>query len=182
MKPALASLIVTAAVLLAGCGADADPPPTPATSTTTSVAPTQAGPVEPTPPPHAYDDTKAGVIAFAKYYFAVVDFSQQSGDTTLLKTLEAPGCAACVGGRRAIERVAQEGGHFVGGEHRVSGGRAVGFSPKGSGIILRVRTLPSRIIGAGPQSRRYAGGVQTASLAINQVGGVWRVADLDFLG
>jgi len=98
--------------LLVSCAdgeASSDPdPPTPSVTSTESETPT--GPVEPELPTVATRMTKAGAIAFTKYYWSVVDYAQETGDTGTLRTLGLEGCEPCGNGVRTLEQVHADGG------------------------------------------------------------------------
>ena len=64
------------------------PGPTAAPSTTASV-------VTPVPPPEMSERTAAGAQATARYYFAVVDYSYASRNTSLLLAVSHSECAPC---------------------------------------------------------------------------------------
>src|SRR4051812_44399939 len=115
-------VLVGAVVLvlaLAGCGADpkADPSPSPSTTTASPVSTTPAPPVL---PEAAKANTKAGAIAFVKYYVELINHAQATGDVGPLAAVEDPGCESCAKGRAYISRIYGGGGHVSGGSWLVS--------------------------------------------------------------
>jgi hypothetical protein len=67
-------------------------------------------------PEAAKANTKAGAIAFVKFYVTAFNHAQATGDTAPLATLEAKGCVSCRDVRTAIEHTYRAGGHASGGQ------------------------------------------------------------------
>ncbi|GAB2969612.1 DUF6318 family protein [Nocardioides montaniterrae] len=176
MKSLVAALALLLSLTLAGCGGGSDPVDPPSSPTSAPQSPPTTGPVAPTPPVGTYDRTKAGVIKFAKYYWTVVDYAQKTGDTTTLRTLEYH-CASCKAGREWIEKIYRRHGSIDGGGHRVVGSSIPYFRATGAGVVLRMRTTTQVVANAGDMSRKWRGGADTISMAINEHAAVWRVTD-----
>ncbi|GAB3858848.1 hypothetical protein GCM10028801_19350 [Nocardioides maradonensis] len=176
MKRLLALLSAGALLSLAGCGQEADPPaqadPTP------SVSPTKVAPTPPVMPDAATRQTKAGAIAFAKYYWQVVDYAQRSGDTAALSPLQTLTCVACDAGREWIDRIVRRHGTISGGQHRITAIEAHGSARAGIVVFLRQSTSPQRVSGAGDLNKRYSGGRQHLVMNLSWGTG-WQVASWD---
>ncbi|HJQ07187.1 MAG TPA: DUF6318 family protein [Nocardioides sp.] len=176
MKRLLALLATGAALALSGCGQAADPPaqadPTP------SVSPTKAAPTAPVMPDAATQQTKAGAIAFARYYWRVVDYAQLSRDTDPLSALQTSRCRACDAGRKWIEQIDRRHGTISGGQHRITAVEAHSDSGTGFIVFLRQSTSPQRVSGAGDLNNRYSGGRQHLVMNLSWASG-WRVASWD---
>ncbi|MFJ6077228.1 DUF6318 family protein [Pseudarthrobacter sp. NPDC092419] len=113
------AVVAGAALLLGGCaGAAPEPAASPDTTqsgtTSVSVSPTATatampaykpasakGPAQNVPlpvlPAVAKTETKEGLEAFTKYWFAVLSYAYETGDVELLKGVSGPDCAFCNG-------------------------------------------------------------------------------------
>jgi len=74
-------------LLVAGCGGDPKADPSPSTSPAPSISSTPT-PSPPTLPDAAKANTKAGAIAFVKYYVELVNHAQATGDVGKLQSVE----------------------------------------------------------------------------------------------
>lgn len=178
-------LAATAALLaLSACGSQ--DPPTAADPTTsspppaTSSKPAPTGPVAPTMPAAARQRTKAGAIAFAKYYWRVVDYAQATGDTRALRTLTDKACKACEGGADWIDKVHHLHGVIHGGGHltrqihaqRLTGGK-VGASAFVVTMVLVSK--PDRVSDAGKLSGPDRGGPRRIEMTVQLFGRTWKI-------
>jgi hypothetical protein len=111
VRPVIGALALVLAV--AACGGDpkADPSPTPSTPVTTPVSTTPAPPVL---PEAAKANTKAGAVAFVRYYVAVQNYASNNGDTDDLRSAAAPTCESCTTIADLIDKVYRSGGHIEG--------------------------------------------------------------------
>jgi hypothetical protein len=111
VRPVVGALALLLA--LTACGGDpkADPSPTPSAPVTTPVSTTPAAPVM---PEAAKANTKAGAIAFVRYYVAVQNYASTSGDTTALKSVASPACESCGTIADLIDKTYRRGGHIEG--------------------------------------------------------------------
>lgn len=132
------AIVVAASLLLAGCsgGAPADPgtsSPTAAASTSPSATPTPtptpsavykpadaSGPAQNVPvpvlPEVAKTETKEGAEAFTKYWFSVLSYACETGDTVALSKLSKAECIFCQGLVDDIEAAWAEGKWISGGQ------------------------------------------------------------------
>src|SRR3954452_10390042 len=102
-------------VALAGCGRDPKADPSPSPSTTTA-SPASTSPAPPALPEAAKANTKAGAIAFVKYYIAIFNQAQRSGLTANLSALSTPSCSDCEAAITGLGRIYGAGGHIDGGD------------------------------------------------------------------
>lgn len=124
MRRLLAVITLSLAVLVAGgCddgGPSSDPTETPTTSPpSTSQSPT--GPPTPDVPDDAQERTKAGAVAFVRYWVEVRNAATKSGDPSGLASISGKGCDYCNQdvasirkGRENGDRIQSKGWSFVG--------------------------------------------------------------------
>lgn len=80
--------VLAAGMLFAGCTEDKPKEPDPTSKPSPTVA-------VPSMPAAAQDNTKAGAIAFVKYYIDVFNYASNTGDVKELQKLSDPGCEGC---------------------------------------------------------------------------------------
>jgi hypothetical protein len=110
----IAALVVVG-LLVAGCGGSDDPPspgPSPSGSTAPSASASGSAPVM---PEAAKANTKAGAIAFVRFYVAAFNHARITGDTDPLGSLGTGRCVSCKDVRAAIDKTYAAGGHATGG-------------------------------------------------------------------
>ncbi|MFJ6108863.1 DUF6318 family protein [Pseudarthrobacter sp. NPDC092401] len=132
------AVVAAAALMLAGCAgpapgpaaspestqsaaASASPSPMPTLTAAPAYKPASAsGPAQNVPvpvlPAVAKTKTKEGLEAFTKYWYQLLDYGYQTGDTRPLAGASAPGCRFCAGLREGIEEAWGEGRWVVGGK------------------------------------------------------------------
>lgn len=137
MRSAAAGAVVAAALLLAGCagGAPADPgtvtsTPTGSATASSSATPTPtpsavykpadaSGPAQNVPvpvlPEVAKTETKEGLEAFAKYWFELLSYGYETGDTKPLSAVTSSSCTMCERAKQVQEGWHQDGRWLVGG-------------------------------------------------------------------
>ena len=130
--------VIAASVALAGCagGAPAEPgTSSPAasesTSASTSPSPTPtpsavykpadaSGPAQNVPvpvlPEVAKTETKEGLEAFVRYWYEVLDYAYETGDSQILGTLSEASCVFCSGLREGVAEAWAEGRWISGGK------------------------------------------------------------------
>lgn len=131
-----AALVVVAGLVLAGCagGAPADPgaaSSTPTGSATSSPTPTPtpsavykpadaSGPAQNVPvpvlPEVAKTETKEGLEAFVRHWYAVLDYAYETGDTTNLEKMSGTNCVFCSGLTDGIKEAWLDGRWISGGK------------------------------------------------------------------
>jgi len=106
-----------AGVLLAGCGGSPEPKslPKPSPSTSASVSPTP-----PVMPATAKEKTKAGVVSFIRHYVALINYTQATGSTAQLASVETADCSTCAKSRGAVETLYQSGASVHGGDWSIN--------------------------------------------------------------
>jgi hypothetical protein len=171
------TLLAACLIALTGCGNDPSPAPVDPTTTATS-APTQAGPVEPTLPPAASAQTKAGAIAFAKYYWDVANYAMATLDINALRQLQDRDCGQCRGAIEWMQEVSAAGGHIIGGASHIVRLNASAFpGAKDRWLVeLQIREDSGRVVDAGRLNKSYAQGRSTDVMILRQVASGWKVA------
>jgi hypothetical protein len=161
-------VLVLVGGLLAGCGGGADDPPSAGPSPSSTPTPTaSAPPSAPVLPEAAKANTKAGAVAFVKFYVAAFNHAQATGDTKPLIALEGAHCNSCQKVREAIEGTYQAGGHAEGGTLAIDGSEVHRSIGKQWVVDIVGHFAPSRIYpsaGASPQADR--GGKTAASFFV----------------
>jgi hypothetical protein len=109
--------VVVVLAVLAGCGGDPKAEPTPSLSTP-SVS-TTPSPTAPVMPAAASENSKAGAIAFVRYYIELINHAQATGDVAALAAVEDPDCKSCTQGREYIQGTYAAGGHIEDGQLRL---------------------------------------------------------------
>lgn len=132
------AFVVVGALMLAGCagGAPADPgttslAPTGSASPSVAVTPTPtpsaaykpadaSGPAQNVPvpvlPEVAKTETKEGLEAFAKYWFELLSYGYETGDTKPLSNVTSPACTMCERAKEVQEGWHQDGRWLAGGK------------------------------------------------------------------
>jgi hypothetical protein len=138
MRPGAVAIVVAAAVTLAGCsgGAPADPgTASPATAESTSPSPSAtptpttsavykpadaSGPAKNVPvpvlPEVAKTETKEGLEAFARYWFELLSYGYETGDTQALTAITSANCIMCERTREVQNGWHEDGRWLVGGK------------------------------------------------------------------
>ncbi len=160
IRSAAAGAVVAAALILAGCagGAPADPgavssaptgsattsPPSTPTPTPTAVykpadasGPAQNVPV-PVLPEVAKTETKEGAEAFAKYWFSILSYAYETGDTNALSKISKTECAFCQGLVDDIEAAWAENKWISGGQIEIPVATAKPAADGSTQVVLQV--------------------------------------------
>ena len=96
----------------------------------------------PAMPPEAQTQTADGAMAFARYYFAVVDYAYASGDTAPLAAISDPDCRSCAGIKRMIDEVVSSSGTFQRGPIAISEISEAGIQPEGWAELMVTYSTP----------------------------------------
>ena len=105
---------------VASCGEDDPEPrraPTPPATSSAATSPTTEA--APTLPLRASDHSPSGAKAFAAYFIEVLNYSQSTGDTSVLEGLGTSKCAGCGGYVDKIRATYDAGGSIDGGQLQV---------------------------------------------------------------
>jgi hypothetical protein len=176
----MARLVVGVALLLAlaGCGGDPKADPSPSQSVTTPASTTPSPPVM---PEAAKANTKAGAVAFVKYYIELINHAQATGDTQPLKDVEDPGCTSCTRARGALDKIYEAGGSISGGALSFRYG-SIAPSPRFKGWLVSgtLRFAPQSVIAkAGNAAKDFSGGSAPVNAFVSRhnESHQWRVMD-----
>ena len=166
---------VACAFVLAGCGGDpkADP-----TTSPTSSSPS-ATPSPPVMPDAAKANTKAGAVAFVKYYIELINHAQATGDVEALAAVEDRACESCKHARDALSAIYDAGGSVQGGAltfEPISRER----SPRYQGWLISgsLRSAPQTVTReAGATPEQLTGGDTVVNAFVSQANPdrAWRV-------
>jgi hypothetical protein len=138
---AASALLAAAALGLTACGGDAEGQPDPTASPATSAAaetqsstpeaapkykPASAdGPAENVPlpkmPKEAKEKSKAGLEAFTRYWYELLNYAYESGDLKPLEKATAASCLRCQDVGEVISDWHSEGRWMLGGQVKVDG-------------------------------------------------------------
>ncbi|GAA3676729.1 hypothetical protein GCM10022237_40200 [Nocardioides ginsengisoli] len=176
---AASAVVLTACLLaLAGCRASPDPatptsvwtpsgsPSAPAPGPTSAVAP-----AEPALPEAATEASERGARAFIEYYWALINYAQETGDVARLKALSASTCSGCSAGITGVRRLYRSGGRLQGGDYSITIvqiGQLHGRDPSHVAFeaLVRVRNEEQHIVHPdGTQETQHAGAHRVAVLA-----------------
>ncbi|WP_155848484.1 DUF6318 family protein [Arthrobacter sp. 35W] len=81
--------------------------------------PAQNVPV-PVKPAIADEFSKEGIEAFAKYWYATLDYAYESGDLGPLGAITGPNCEACAGATKTVTKWFSDGRWIAGGRFDIS--------------------------------------------------------------
>ena len=154
-----AALIVGFAMALSGCNSGDSPGPggtsspvaaeTPTASSTPTPTPSAvykpadaSGPAQNVPvpvlPEVAKTETKEGAEAFTKYWFSVLSYAYETGDTVVLSKLSKAECAFCQGLVDDIEAAWAEGKWISGGQIEIPVATAKPSTDGSTQVVLQV--------------------------------------------
>ncbi len=185
MRRLLVCLAVLGALagVISACGGDPTPIFSPTPSASVSRTPTQ--PASPTGPPTmpeaARQHTRAGAIAFVKYYWAVANYAQETLDVAPLKSLASKQCAGCAGGVKFVTGVRARGGTISGGRITTSQLEAAPLQEV-SGTWMAVRFMwtatPQKVdYPEAKQDKSYSGGSRTDRMVLKPTSAGWLAAN-----
>jgi hypothetical protein len=156
-------------VVLAGCGGDpkAEPSPSPSTAPVS----TTPSPTAPVMPAAASENTKAGAIAFVRYYIELINHAQATGDVGRLQAVEDASCKSCTNGRKYLATIYGAGGHISGGAWTVQSATAQ-RSGDNWAVTVKGSFAPSDVFATpGAQAKHARGGPTLTNFV------VWRASD-----
>ncbi|MCY1675723.1 DUF6318 family protein [Pseudarthrobacter sp. SL88] len=198
-----AVLAVAGTLLMAGCsgGAPADPgtgSPTPSQSASPSVPPTPtpsavykpadaSGPAQNVPvpvlPEVAKTETKEGAEAFTKYWFSVLSYAYETGDTVELSGLSKPECNFCQGLVTDIEAAWAEDKWISGGQIEIPAATAKPASGASMQVVLQVlqKELTIHNQDGSPYQEKTAATNAGSVAMVDFAGTGWVVSDLGLI-
>jgi hypothetical protein len=170
--------VVAALVVLAGCGGDPKAQPSPSPSTPT--ASTSPSPTAPVMPAAAAENTRAGAIAFVRYYIELINHAQATGDVGPLEAVEASECKSCAQGRKYIRTIYSSGGHVEGGQlHLKVLDALANDSIEGWTVDAKLSFGPQTIVNpsATPATQKLKGGRVPITVQASHRSGQWSIAE-----
>ncbi|MGY2873811.1 hypothetical protein ACVW00_001001 [Marmoricola sp. URHA0025 HA25] len=172
---AVAVLVVVAVLLVVtGCGADpkADPSPAPSTPVTSPVSTTPSAPVL---PEEAKANTKAGAVAFVKYYVELINHAQATGDVGSLQAVEAKECRSCANARETLNTIYGAGGHIEGGALSASITSAARRPDPGEWTVFAAVSFGPQKVIRPDGSTSLKGGRSVMTLVVRYQNAAWLV-------
>ena len=159
VRSGAAALVVGLAVVLSGCNSGGSPGPGGTSSPVAAETPTATATPAPTPTPSAVykpadasrpaqnvpvpvlpevakAETKEGAEAFTKYWFSVLSYSYETGDTERLSALSRPDCVFCSALVDNIKTAWSDGKWISGG--RIETPAVTADAPAGQPLAIRV--------------------------------------------
>lgn len=130
-------------------------------------------------PSLAKEHTKAGAAAFIAYFWEVVNYSQDTLDTSPFGALVNPTCSGCAAGVGAIDKIKSEGGSSSGGHVEASVVRSQRESTGTSRLLsmmVRLHGRPQTITYPSPRGREdHAAYTSTDRFLLSEQPMGWRV-------
>jgi hypothetical protein len=171
--PRLAIIALGLVLVLASCGGDpvADPTSTPS-------RPMSTVPTPPAMPAAAKANTKAGAIAFVRYYVETLDFAVSTGDVSSLRAAADSGCASCADVEKGLEGIYNSGATISGGLWTID--HVVDARPneaiKGWTLTALIRYGKQTIVRKPPETSKSTGeGTHVVSFRVSNRDGDWKV-------
>lgn len=130
-------------------------------------------------PAAARGTTPAAAKAFARYYFATINYAALSGDVSGLRSLSESGCKSCNTLIKNITKIYRAGGHIESENWEVTSATVAFRTPRVITVDLGVtegREVIVPRVGATPRKR--SGGKQPMTLYAHSTAGGWTVAKL----
>ena len=174
-EPARLIAVAVLATLLTACGGNPKPESLPTPSPSSSPSPSKSMSPAPTLPEVAKQPTKAGAIAVARHYVALVNYAQSTGNVEALLAVEGNDCRSCKSGRKAISDVYSAGGTIDGGKLVVRSEEAFRNASQWL-VTLGVEFEPELIDWPEPRAdQRLKGGKLPMNLTMGMQDGQWKV-------
>lgn len=206
--PLIAVAVAASALLLTGCNSGDDPnsggtssaspsgtstvspSATPTPSATPAYVPASAsGPAQNVPipalPEVAKTETKEGLEAFAKYWYASLTYAYETGDMKPLESISSPTCISCARVKEVVEGWHAEGRWIAGGHMVVEGAQTkfLEVAPSEYQVLIQVRQDPvsyyraDKSLDETTQSRPAIGDIMVAGFE----SGVWTAKTVEHL-
>ena len=194
--------LVAAGLLLSACQGGGPTPGTSPSASNTSASPSATPTPTPTPsakyvpasakgkaqnvpvpvkPALADQNSKAGLEAFTKYWFALLDYGYQTGDTATWLSLASANCVFCSTLKEGIESDYKNGGWMVGGRIQTPSVEVVTTSAERvqKVTVQVVQSAAATYKSDGSKGARQggAGNHGAVILAVHE-GGAWSVSDM----
>jgi hypothetical protein len=205
LRSGAAAAVAAAALMLAGCagGAPADPgtvSATPAESATSSPSATPtptpsavykpadaSGPAQNVPvpvlPEVAKTETKEGAEAFARYWFELLSYGYETGDTERLSALSGPNCVFCMGLVDNI-KTAWSDGKWISGGH-IETPAVTADAPAGEATRVTLQVIQKELVIHNPDGSPFqepTAATNSGSQAVATFeGGDWTISKLSLI-
>lgn len=131
-------------------------------------------------PEAAKAHTRAGAKAFVVYYWRVVDYAQNTLDTSPVAAISDPTCAACKAGIKSLRDIAVLGGRFVGGGETVSHVNAFPVRQgKPETVAFNLTNQRQQVVVPGKKTVVHSGRISRMLMALIPRDGGWLAADFE---
>ena len=159
--------------VLTGCGGDPPPaaPPAPASPTSTTPTPVAA----PTMPEEATKNTRAGAVAFVKYYVQLINHAQATGDTHGVELVSADACRSCRAFIKNVHALYRDGGTIRGGAWLIRDSAVTHIGARDWQVTVACAFSPQTIQYGDGHSRRAPAGKGVLFFALHH-DSTWAVA------
>jgi hypothetical protein len=130
-------------------------------------------------PDAAKADTKAGAVAFVKYYIELINHAQATGETSSLSAVEDPRCASCQKATAGVQAHYAAGGSIEGGEWRVEQ-LVPNRSSQLHGWVVDLKVAYSKQVvsfGDGRPDKTNSAGELILSIQVRRTDGEWEVLE-----
>jgi hypothetical protein len=182
MRVRLLVAVAVAALLASGCTSQRAPEPAPLPTESASPSATSSpSPSAPTLPPAAEGTSPAAAKAFARHYFATVNYAAATGDTQELRSLGLRRCASCDAIASNIEKVYGEGGYIAEEDWQVRSVRVVQSTETRAFLSITAFLTPEVTVDAEGKRTTREGGKQPMSMTLARRNGRVHVATLDLV-
>jgi hypothetical protein len=131
-------------------------------------------------PEGAKANTKAGAIAFVRYYVELINHAQATGDVDTLASVESARCKSCRDGRKYIRDVYDNGGNIEGGDLRIKIRDALkNAAVAGWTVDASLSYGPQTIVQptASPATQHLDGGGVPITVIVTYGSGTWTISE-----
>ena len=175
-----AALLATLAVF-SGCDSNPSPAPLPSESPSPSSSSPSPTATPPTLPAAAKGTSEASAKAFARHYFAQINFAARTGDTAQLQALATNSCESCNAIANNIDTVYSAGGSITTDGWKLKSISSVPLQSKRKPIFdLAVFVSPETVVPkAGSKAQEFNGGKRPMTMYLAMTGSSWRVTKLN---
>lgn len=161
------------------------PKPTPVYKPADAKGPARNVPV-PVMPKAAKSETKAGLVAFATYWYSTLNFAYETGDFGPLDKVTAPTCALCQKVRPGIVEWNSKGRWIAGGLVKANGAftEFVRSSTGDYQVTTQLEQSPGALHRADASIEKSVPGSQVLAdiMLVRFVDGHWKAMNVDRLG
>ena len=176
-----AAALLACLAVLTGCDSNPSPAPLPRESPSPSSSSPSPTATPPTLPAAAKGTSETAARAFARHYFAQINFAARTGDTTQLQALAASSCESCEAIATNIDTVYAAGGSITTDGWKLRSIATVPLQSERRPIFdLAVFVSPETVVPkAGSEAQDFNGGKRPMTMYLAMAGSSWRVIRLD---